>query len=289
MTDGRIQVGASRECQRVTTSDALLPLFGLCVLALVMLAGWARQRATRNAGIVDVLWAAGLGGLALLYAALASGWLPRRVLVAVLVGAWSLRLTLHLAARVRREREDGRYAEMRARLGQRFDRTMLWFFQAQALLAVLLSLAFLVPCAANNTGFTALDVLAVVVWIVALVGESIADRQLRDWRADPSHAGRTCRAGLWRYSRHPNYFFEWLHWVAYAFLATGLSYGWVVWLAPAAMLFLIVRVTGIPPTEAQAIRSRGDDYRAYQATTSAFFPAPPKVQSVRSTHVKQAP
>jgi steroid 5-alpha reductase family enzyme len=241
-----------------------------------MTGAWLRQRRTHNAGIVDVLWAASLGVLALAYALFGDGWAPRRVLVAVLAGLWSARLTLHLAHRVRTEREDGRYAALRSRLADRFDRWMLVFFQAQALLATALSLVFLVPALAEHAGWRVWDALAVLVWIVALTGETLADRQLQAWRADPSNRGKTCRSGLWRFSRHPNFFFEWLHWIAYAVLAIGLPFGWAVWLAPASMLFLILRVTGIPPTEEQALRTRGDDYRAYQRTTSAFFPWPPR-------------
>jgi len=244
-----------------------------------MLAGWARQRVTRNAGIVDVLWAAGLGGMALLYAASASGWLPRRILVLVLAGSWALRLSVHLAARVRSEPEDGRYADLRARLGPRFDTWSLWFFMAQALLAGLLSLAFLVPCAAAAEGFGPQDLTAAAIWIVALSGETLADRQLRAWRSSPECAGKTCRVGLWRYSRHPNYFFEWLHWLVYPMLSIGLPLGWALWLAPALMLFLVLKVTGIPPTEKQSLRSRGDDYRSYQETTNAFFPGPSRARS----------
>ncbi len=241
-----------------------------------MAVGWLRQRRTRNAGIVDVLWAASLGLLALAYAVLGDGWEPRRALVAGMAGLWSLRLTLHLARRVRDESEDGRYAKLREELGARFDRWMLVLFQAQALLASVLSLVFLVPALSSERGWRTLDALAVAVWIVAFAGETLADRQLRAWRADPAHRGRTCRAGLWSWSRHPNYFFEWLHWIAYALLCTGLTFGWMAWLAPALMLFLMLRVTGIPPTEARALLSRGDDYREYQRTTSAFFPWPRK-------------
>ena len=116
------------------------------------------------------------------------------------------------------------------------------------------------------------------------VGESVADRQLSAWRADPANRGRTCRAGLWGYSRHPNYFFEWIHWLAYPTLAVGLPYGWVAWFAPALMLYLVLKVTGIPPTEAQSLRSRGDDYRAYQRTVNAFFPGPRRRAAERRAH-----
>ena len=252
-----------------------LSLGGL-VLSLAMAAAWWRQRQTRNAGWVDVLWAGGLGGLALLHALLGEGWLPRRALVATLAGAWSLRLTHHLYVRVSSEREDGRYAGLREQLGDRVDPWMFVFFQAQAALAVVLSVAFMIPSASTLEGWRFADLAAVLLWCGSFVGESVADRQLRDWRSDPDNSGKTCRAGLWRYSRHPNYFFEWIHWLAYPVLAIGLELGWLVWAAPALMLFLILRVTGIPPAERQSLASRGDDYRRYQETTNAFFPGPPK-------------
>ena len=110
----------------------------------------------------------------------------------------------------------------------------------------------------------------------AIVGETVADRQLANWRKDPNNKGRTCRSGLWRYSRHPNYFCEWLMWCAYAALAWPGPLGPVALGAPALLLFLVLKVTGIPPTEARALASRGADYRRYQRTTSAFVPWPPR-------------
>ena len=104
----------------------------------------------------------------------------------------------------------------------------------------------------------------------------LADRRLAHFRGRPGNRGKTCREGWWHYSRHPNYFFEWLHWWSYMALAAGAPYGWVALLAPTAMFYLLFRVTGIPPTEAQALASRGDDYREYQRTTSVFFPWFPK-------------
>lgn len=260
------------------------PLLGTLVTSVAMLAAWMLQRRTRNAGIVDVLWTASLGALAITYAVVEDGWWPRRLLVAGIAGLWSLRLTWHLARRVSSEPEDGRYAELRESLGAAFDRWMFWFFQAQALLAGLLSLAFRVPMLADRPGWRVFDLLAVGIFVVSLAGESLADRQLAAWRADPRNRGVTCRAGLWRYSRHPNYFFEWLHWLVYPVLAIGLPYGLGLWFAPALMLFLVLRVTGIPPTERQSLRSRGEDYRAYQRTTNAFFPGPPRAATPTEVH-----
>lgn len=260
----------------MTTTDVILPLAGLALVSLAMTAAWARQRRTRNAGTVDVLWAASIGALGAGYAALADGWAGRRVLVGAVVVLWSARLTVHLAQRVFGEEEDGRYRAIRASKGAAADAWLFWFFQAQAALAVLLSLVVLVPATAAAEGFRAWDLAAVLIFAVSWTGESIADRQLARWRANPANRGRTCREGLWAWSRHPNYFFEWLHWFAYPLASIGLPGGAWVWAAPAAMLFLILKVTGIPPTEARAIESRGDDYRAYQRTTNAFFPGPPR-------------
>lgn len=261
----------------------LIPWIALAVLAVTMALAWGRQRTTRNAGIVDPLWAASLGALAVVYALVAEGWGPRRALVGGLAGIWSLRLTWHLICRYRREPEDGRYQILRERWGPKFEGWIFWFFQAQALLSVLLSLTFLALCTAPQSGWRFQDAAGLLIWLVALTGESIADRQLRTWRADLANHKRTCRSGLWRYSRHPNYFFEWLGWTVYPVLCIGLPYGQALWLTPGLMLFLVLRVTGIPPTEEQSLRSRGEDYRAYQKTTNAFFPGPRK--GVRSdTH-----
>jgi steroid 5-alpha reductase family enzyme len=261
----------------MTAADLLPSLAGLVVLSLVMGAAWARQRRTGNAGLVDVIWSASIGALAALHLATADGWLPRRLLVCGIAIGWSVRLTAYLARRVASEPEDGRYRELRDELGASFDRWILWFFQAQALLAVLLSLAMLVPASAPGPEAWRLqDVLGLALFVVSLVGESVADRQLHAWRREPANRGRTCRAGLWRYSRHPNYFFEWLHWLVYPLIGIGLPLGWTLWLAPLVMYAFVVRVTGIPPTERQSLRSRGDDYRAYQRTTNAFFPGPPR-------------
>ena len=118
--------------------------------------------------------------------------------------------------------------------------------------------------------------MAVILWVVAWLGEAVADAQLAKFKADPASKGRTCRVGLWRYSRHPNYFFEWLTWVAFAWFATSSPNGWIGWISPALILYFLLRVTGIPATEEQALRSRGENYRRYQETTSAFLPWFPK-------------
>lgn len=245
-------------------------------MALVMLMLWSRQRQTRNAGWVDVAWALGVGAAGVLYAATQEGWGPRRALAGLLIGAWSLRLGVHLYQRVASESEDGRYAYLREQQGANADRWLFWFFQVQALLVVLLAFPVWVITRSEIAEWRLWDGIAVALFLTSLVGEAIADRQLRDFKADPANRGKTCRQGLWRYSRHPNYFFEWIHWWVYPVMAIGMPGGLWLWLAPIAMGLLIRYVTGIPPTEAQSLRSRGDDYREYQRTTNAFLPGPPR-------------
>ena len=237
-----------------------------------MAALWALQVRTRDASHVDVGWAYLLGFLAILDAALGGGSTAHRALIAVLGGLWSLRLgTYLLVNRVLGREEDGRYRELRRRWGAGANRRFLVFFQAQALLDVIFSVPFLLV-AFDAGAVGPLQWAGAGLWLVGMVGESAADRQLAAWRAEPANRGLTCRAGLWRASRHPNYFFEWLIWVAFALIALAAPYGWLGLVAPALMLFFLFRVTGIPATEAQALRSRGEDYRRYQRETSVFVP-----------------
>lgn len=253
----------------------------LVCIALVssglMAALWLVQRRTKDAGIVDVGWAAGLACTAVFAALTGPGNLPTRILIGVAGGVWGFRLAWHiLSDRVLKGGEDGRYAQWRERLGPKVDRVFFVFFQAQAGFIVVLCAPFLLAARREEFGpvfgLAWLQAAGGMLWLLAKIGETIADEQLKSWKADSANRGRTCRRGFWKYSRHPNYFFEWLIWCSFALVATAAPWGWIGWIAPAFMLFLITRVTGIPPTEKRAVASRGDDYRRYQQETSAFFP-----------------
>lgn len=246
-------------------------------ISLLMVTLWLIQLRTRNAGIVDFGWSASLGVLAITYAVLGPGDPLRRALIGVIAGIWSFRLAIHLLLdRIVGREEEGRYKTMRETWVPFFQLKMLAFYEAQALLAVILSVPFLLIAFDKSPAPTALDLAGAALWLIGVAGESIADRQLVQFKKDPLSRGKTCRRGLWRYSRHPNYFFEWLIWGSYALIAFGAPHGWIALGAPALMLFFILKVTGIPPTEEQALKSRGDDYRRYQRTTSAFVPWFPK-------------
>ena len=242
---------------------------------LAMSAVWYIQKRTGNAGFVDVAWAALLGVAALYYGVVADGALLPRLVVALLAASWGFRLALHLLHRVLNEEEDGRYAHLRAHW-QGHQGKFFLFFQAQALAVALFSLPFLVAASNPVPELTATITLGICVWLASLVGESIADLQLARFRSNPRNRGKTCRDGLWRYSRHPNYFFEWLHWFAYVCLAWGSPWFVLSLIGPALMLVSLCWVSGIPFVEAQSLRSRGDDYREYQRTTSMLIPWFPK-------------
>jgi len=240
------------------------------LLSLVMAAAWVWQRRVRNAGWVDTFWSYGLGAAGMLLA-LVDGVGPRRFIVAALIGAWGLRLGTYLLIRTRGRAEDSRYAQFRVEWAPRFEIKLFAFLQIQALAAAIL----LIPvgrAAAAGRPLDWLDGLAVLVAVVAVVGEAVADRQLHAFRADPLNHGLVCQTGLWGRSRHPNYFFEWLHWLAYPVAAFGAPWWGLALIGPVVMYWLLVHVSGIPPLERQMLARRGALYADYQRRVPAFFP-----------------
>jgi len=249
-------------------------LFAIVLMALV----WRLAVRIGNAGIVDVAWSAGFAPLVLFYAAAGSGAPARRALIAAMVSLWSLRLGTYLYLRVSAHHpsEDRRYARLRSQWGAQANAKMFGFFQLQAALLALLSVPWLLVCVNPRPGLQAIEWCGCVLWMFALAGESLADRQLQGFKADPAHRGAVCQLGLWRYSRHPNYFFEWLVWVAYFVVALGSPWGWLTLYCPALMLYFLLRVTGIPLTEQLSLQSKGAAFADYQRRTSAFVPWFPK-------------
>lgn len=251
--------------------EQLLWISGGAAVLMVLL--WLLQLRTRDAGIVDVGWAASLALSALFAGWTGTGSVEVRILAATVGMAWGFRLAAHLLFdRVLKGEEDGRYQMLREKAGRWQNAVLLVFYLIQAGFVAVLAVPFALASATAAPGLQWYHHAALALWVVGFIGESVADRQLKAFKADPSSTGRTCRRGLWRYSRHPNYFFEWLMWCSFGVLALGGPYGWIGLTAPAFLLLLILRVTGIPPTEARAVRSRGEDYLRYQRETSSFIP-----------------
>lgn len=259
-----------------------LSLAVAALLALVMALAWAVQARTHNAGWVDAFWSfgTGAGGVAAALWPLDAATSLRQILVAALVAIWGARLGLHIAERSAKGHEDTRYARLRAEWGAAFPARMFGFLMVQAAAGWFLTLSVLVAARNPAPGPSWADGLGVLLLAAALAGEALADWQMRAFRADPAHRGGILRRGLWAWSRHPNYFFQTLGWLAYPVLALGPPGSpWLGLLAltgPALMYWLLVHVSGIPPLEREMLASRGDAWRAYQASTSAFFPLPPR-------------
>jgi steroid 5-alpha reductase family enzyme len=250
---------------------------GWGVVALLMAMLWCIQRFTRNAAIVDFGWALSLVYLASFYAIRGDAGRWRGLLMAGMVGVWGLRLAFYLLfTRVIGQPEEGRYQELRTGWGRGVQWGFFMFFQAQGLLNIVLAVPFLVVALNSRPVFSPLEYAGAILWAIAFLGEVIADAQLAAFKSDPANRGRVCDLGLWRFSRHPNYFFEWLIWLSYALFALASPHGYLGLISPALILFFLLKVTGIPATEAQALRSKGEAYRRYQQSTSVFIPWIPK-------------
>ena len=256
----------------------LLIAAALCAL---MAGAWVVQQRTGNSGWVDTIWTFSVG----MVGAVAALWPladdapnARQWLVAALALTWALRLGMHIAQRSKVAGDDPRYAAYAQQWGVDAPRRMFIFLQQQALGSIPLVFAIFVAAQFPSAELRWQDALGLAILVIGIAGEAIADRQLRSFRSDLANRGQVCDSGLWRWSRHPNYFFEWLTWLAYPVIALSLSYpwGWAALLAPLFMYWILVHVTGVPPLEQQMLRSRGERYRAYQARTSVFFPMPPR-------------
>jgi steroid 5-alpha reductase family enzyme len=251
-------------------------------MVVVMAVGWAFQALAKNGGWTDVFWTFG-SGLCLAGAALATWpqWtppVPRQWAVAALVGVWALRLGSYIAGRVSHGPEDARYAAFRKEWAPHFQRGMFFFLQAQAPATAILAVSIVLASREPSPGWRVQDIAGFILLAVSILGESLADGQMRRFRADPANKGKVCERGLWAWSRHPNYFFEWLVWIAYPVIAMEPAHPltWLSFAAPLMMYFLLTKVSGVPPLEKAMLASRGDLFRDYQSRVSVFFPFPPK-------------
>ena len=247
----------------------------LLFLSAAMAGAWSIQRVTKQSGWIDAIWSLSVGVAGIFAVFLADGNGGRRICASVIVAAWALRLGMHIAARTGGAGEDPRYARLIREWGRNSAWRLFIFLQIQALAAFILAFAVYLA-ASNDADFPRMvDILAIAVAAIALGGEGLADAQLAHFRQTPKAKTDVCETGLWRYSRHPNYFFEWLFWCAWPLLAlSSAASSWWSLLAPALMYWLLVHVSGIPPLEEHMVQSRGEKFRALQRRVNAFFPGP---------------
>jgi steroid 5-alpha reductase family enzyme len=257
-------------------NNHILSLIIYCVLAccFTMFLVWLWAHKIKNAGVVDILWSYNFAVIAVILLILAPGFETRKLLICGMVVVASIRLGTHLAIRIVKHLsvEEGRYQQLRKEWEPNSERKFFFFFQFQAISNVLLAIPFFVITQNTNTELSPLEYAGVGLWLISVLGEAIADAQLAAFKKDTKNKGKVCDTGLWGYSRHPNYFFEWLMWVAYFVFAMASPYGYLAIISPAIILYLLLKVTGIPATEEQAVRSNGELYKRYQASTSVFIP-----------------
>jgi steroid 5-alpha reductase family enzyme len=250
-----------------------LSLYALILSCSVMTVVWWRQLYTRNAGIVDGWWSYLFGMIAIVYALLGGGDFTRTGIVTAMAVLWSFRLGTHLLIRnTSHAEEDARYKKLRQEYGAHEKFYMWRFFMYQAISNVLLSVPFLIVCLDKSPVISPLVWIGVLIWVGGIVGEAVADFQLKLFKNNPVNKNKVCQQGLWKYSRHPNYFFEWLIWIGFAVAAFDSPNGWLALICPVLMYLMLNKVTGIPMLEELAVKSKGEEYVRYQQTTSAFIP-----------------
>jgi steroid 5-alpha reductase family enzyme len=265
-------------------ATALIVLLAAAALSATMAFAWFVANRSGRSGWIDAIWsfAVGAGGIvgSLVPIGQTAAISARQLLVAGLAAIWSLRLGLHITARTVQGGDDPRYRQLRAEWGDNYARRLFWFLQMQAVAALLLIISILAAARRPAPGLGFADVAGAIIFAVAVVGETLADRQLSRFGTAPENKGKVCNVGLWAVSRHPNYFFEWLGWVSYASIAVDLGgtypWGWLSLTGPIFMYWLLVHVSGIPPLETHMLRSRGDRFREYQRRVNAFWPGLPR-------------
>jgi steroid 5-alpha reductase family enzyme len=240
---------------------------------------WLLSLPTRNASLADIFWGLGFVLLAWVSFVLTGGYLGRKLLIVLLTSAWGLRLSLHIAWRNWGKGEDRRYQAWRAKRGASFWLVSLFtVFLIQAVLLWLVSLAVQVgQISPTPARFTGLDLLGSLVWVVGFTFEAVADWQLARFKADPANRGKVMNQGLWRYSRHPNYFGESLIWWGLFLISLTTPYGWWALISPLVITFLLLKVSGVTLLEKDIVERR-PEYREYLETTSAFIPWFPKTR-----------
>lgn len=252
-----------------------LELVGACFLLVISLMSilWGIYFVKKNSGIVDIGWTVSFALTMLACVLIGDGWAPRKWLLACMVWIWSGRLFWHIYNRYISSEEDPRYQAIRETWGPNSsDFKFYLMFLFQGLLAVILSLPFMIVSMNTSNIWHMAEGWGVVIWLIGVGGEALADNQLKTFKQEPDNTGKVCQKGLWNYSRHPNYFFEFVTWIGYFVFALGTGWGIFAIISPALILFLLLKVSGIPMAEEQSLKTKGDAYREYQRSTSAFIP-----------------
>jgi steroid 5-alpha reductase family enzyme len=260
----------------MSTLEIFLITLGFTFILIYWIWIWAVK--IENFSIIDAAWSGAFFIHCVIFFGLSYGYTFRKMIFLAMMGLWSIRLAYFLTKRIssHHPQEDTRYAQLRAEYGASYKKRFLYFFMMQAVSISFLTLPAIFVFNNMNESLHILEYLGLFLFAVSLAGESIADQQMNAFKSNPANKGKVCNVGLWKYSRHPNYFFESCIWFSfYVFMLATPGLWWAIY-APLTILFLLLKVTGVPPSESQSLKSRGDAYREYQQKTSVFFPWFPK-------------
>ena len=251
-------------------------LIAAITIMCVMVATWLLSLLLKNASIVDIVWGLGFVITSWVLALTIDGDSTRQILLAVMVGAWGLRLGGYLAKRNIGHGEDWRYKAMRKKKGARFGLiSLVTVFGLQGVLMWVVSLPVMFGNSDATPGVGPLAVIGVMVWAVGLSFEAVGDWQLAKFKKDPNNAGKVMQTGLWSLTRHPNYFGDALLWWGTGIVGAETGTGVVGFIGPVVMTVFLLRVSGVPMLE-RSLMKRREGYAEYAARTSAFIPRPPK-------------
>jgi len=255
-------------------SIIILVVYSLVACCVIMFFVWLWSYRIGNAGVVDIFWSYNFPVIAFILLLFGPGFETRKLLFCGMVIIAGGRLGTHLAVRVLKHlrQEEPRYAQIRKEWGENAEVKMALFFQMQALSNILLAVPFFIIILNTSPELNVFEYAGPAIWLISVLGEATADAELAAFKKNPANKGKVCDKGLWGYSRHPNYFFEWLMWVSYFVFALGSPSGYLAIISPAIILYLLLKVTGIPMTEEQSIRTKGDAFRKYQQQVSVFVP-----------------
>ncbi len=251
--------------------------FGYILVVINMTIVYFIGRLVKNATVVDVYWGFGFIVLSAFYAYLIQTFSLSSYIILSIVLMAGLRLGSHIGSRVLKEhpKEDARYALFREHFSEHPEIATYVAYQLQGLLMILASIPILIVLYYPQDQLSSIMIMGTIISLIGIIGEAVADRQLKTFIHQPQNRGKTCQVGLWKYSRHPNYFFEWTIWCGYTLMAINLPSGLWAFISPILMLHFLINITGVKATEERALISRSD-YAEYQKSTSVFVPLPKK-------------
>ncbi len=255
-----------------------LLIYGQVGASILMFFAWIHALVIKNTSYVDALWGYGVGILGFIFLTLATDNCDpaRLALLKALLITWSVRLGTYLLKRCLGKTEDARYAYLREYMGKKANLGFFIFFQIQAFWVVLFASPFLI-LVRNPNPINSMDHIGLIIWLIGFSGVHIADKQLKIFKSQPDCTrADVCSTGLWKYSRHPNYFFEWVLWISYIFLGWQAPLGEWLLLIPVILYIFLSKITGVPFVEARKLEASGKEYESYIQQTNSFFPGLPK-------------